>query len=148
MSVALICIPNVTHSYPPSLPHLLPRPLPSSIPSRCITRSNPAAWETMTSAKSRILDIVRTPEGILASGVRLAAIKFAQRAVILQSRGTSSNAPADPRRRQQQAASADPSDASLVLCPTNHPFISAPKLEQEGARMAEFLLGMLFQVSG
>ncbi|KAL1715067.1 Symplekin tight junction protein C terminal-domain-containing protein [Schizophyllum commune] len=111
----------------------------------CITRSNPAAWETMTSAKSRILDIVRTPEGILPSGVRLAAIKFAQRAVILQSRGTSSNAPADPRRRQQQAASADPSDASLVLCPTNHPFISAPKLEQEGARMAEFLLGMLFQ---
>ncbi|KAI4517175.1 hypothetical protein K525DRAFT_281044 [Schizophyllum commune Loenen D] len=111
----------------------------------CITRSNPAAWETMTSAKSRILDIVRTPEGILPSGVRLAAIKFAQRTVILQSRGTSSNAPADPRRRQQQAASADPSDASLVLCPTNHPFISAPKLEQEGARMAEFLLGMLFQ---
>ncbi|KAL1753853.1 Symplekin tight junction protein C terminal-domain-containing protein [Schizophyllum commune] len=111
----------------------------------CITRSNPAAWETMTSAKSRILDIVRTPEGILPSGVRLAAIKFAQRAVILQSRGTSSNAPADPRRRQQQAASADPSDASLVLCPTNHPFISPPKLEQEGARMAEFLLGMLFQ---
>ncbi|KAI5894765.1 uncharacterized protein SCHCODRAFT_02617748 [Schizophyllum commune H4-8] len=111
----------------------------------CITRSNPAAWETMTSAKSRILDIVRTPEGILPSGVRLAAIKFAQRAVILQSRGTSSNAPADPRRRQQQAASADPSDASLVLCPTNHPFISPPKLEQEGARMAEFLLGMIFQ---
>ncbi|KAL1725321.1 Symplekin tight junction protein C terminal-domain-containing protein [Schizophyllum commune] len=111
----------------------------------CITRSNPAAWETMTSAKSRILDIVRTPEGILPLGVRLAAIKFAQRAVILQSRGTSSNAPADPRRRQQQAASADPSDASLVLCPTNHPFISVPKLEQEGARMAEFLLGMLFQ---
>ncbi|KAL1745870.1 Symplekin tight junction protein C terminal-domain-containing protein [Schizophyllum fasciatum] len=111
----------------------------------CITRSNPAAWDTMTSAKVRILDIVRTPEGILPAGVRLAALKFAQRAVVVQSRGTGSNVPADPRRRQQQAASTDPNDASLALCPTNHPFISGPKLEQEGARMSEFLLGQIFK---
>ncbi|TRM60720.1 Symplekin tight junction protein C terminal-domain-containing protein [Schizophyllum amplum] len=111
----------------------------------CISRSNPAAWETMTSAKSRILDIVRTPEGILPTAVRLAAIKFAQRAVVIQSRATANSAPADPRRRQQQAAASDPNDASLALCPTNHPFMSPPKLEQEGARMSEFLLGQLFQ---
>ena len=57
---------------------------------RCVNRNNPASWTTLSSSKARILEFVWAPN--INHGVRLSAMKFAQRVILVQTRGIS-----DPR---------------------------------------------------
>lgn len=59
---------------------------------RCSNRNYRQQWDTLAAAKTRILEFVWSPH--LNLGVKLAAIKFAQRVVLVQTRGIS-----DPRVR-------------------------------------------------
>jgi hypothetical protein len=59
---------------------------------RCTNHSNPAAWNTLSTCKARIIEFVWAPT--TSNGVRLSSIKFVQRVVLLQTRGIS-----DPRVR-------------------------------------------------
>lgn len=57
---------------------------------RCINRSNPTPWHTLTACKNRIIDMVWST-GVNA-GVKLSAMKFVQRVILVQTRGVQ-----DPR---------------------------------------------------
>lgn len=59
-------------------------------PFRCTNRSNPLPWHTLTTCKTRILEFLWS--NTTNAGVKLAAMKFAQRVVLVQIRGVS-----DPR---------------------------------------------------
>lgn len=58
----------------------------------CSNRSLPQSWETLSKAKAQILDFVTSPH--TSTGVKLAALKFMQRVILVQTRGVS-----DPRVR-------------------------------------------------
>ncbi|KAJ6493673.1 Symplekin tight junction protein C terminal-domain-containing protein [Mycena vitilis] len=96
----------------------------------CTNHSNPAAWNTLSHCKARILDFVWAPA--TNSGVRLSSIKFLQRVILLQTRGIS-----DPRLQNKN-------DPNVSLCPANHPFISGPKLEAEGQKLLEAVIALLY----
>ncbi|KAJ7890667.1 Symplekin tight junction protein C terminal-domain-containing protein [Mycena olivaceomarginata] len=81
----------------------------------CTNHSNPAAWNTLSTCKARIIEFVWAPT--TSNGVRLSSIKFVQRVVLLQTRGIS-----DPRLQNKN-------DPNISSCPANHPFISAQLLE-------------------
>ncbi|KAF9499581.1 hypothetical protein BDN71DRAFT_1441725 [Pleurotus eryngii] len=87
----------------------------------CTTRSNPAAWETLTRCKVRILEFLWSPKP--TAGMRLSAMKFMQRVILVQTRGVS-----DPRLQNKN-------DPNISFCPADHPFLSVPTLEQEGQRL-------------
>ncbi|KAF4593990.1 hypothetical protein EYR40_008788 [Pleurotus pulmonarius] len=89
----------------------------------CTTRSNPAAWETLTRCKLRILEFIWSPGA--TAGIRLSAMKFMQRVILVQTRGVS-----DPRLQNKN-------DPNISFCPADHPFLSVPTLEQEGQRLYE-----------
>lgn len=57
---------------------------------RCTNHSNPAAWNTLSACKARILDFVWAPT--TTNGIRFSSIKFLQRVILVQTRGIS-----DPR---------------------------------------------------
>ena len=57
---------------------------------RCVNRNNPTSWTTLSSSKARILEFVWAPN--INHGVKLSAMKFAQRVILVQTRGIS-----DPR---------------------------------------------------
>jgi hypothetical protein len=65
-------------------------PLAHVPPERCTNRNSRAQWDTLTFCKSRILEFVWTSE--VNVGVKLSAIKFLQRVILVQTRGVS-----DPR---------------------------------------------------
>ncbi|KDR80507.1 hypothetical protein GALMADRAFT_264472 [Galerina marginata CBS 339.88] len=96
----------------------------------CSNRSNPAAWNTLSTAKARIIDLVWAPN--VNAGVRLSAMKFVQRVILVQVRGVS-----DPRLQNKN-------DPNISFCPIDHPFISVPKLEAEGQKLLETLATILF----
>ena len=57
---------------------------------RCTNRSNPAAWNTLSNCKARILDMVWSSTA--SAGVKFSAVKFLQRVILVQTRSVS-----DPR---------------------------------------------------
>ncbi|KAJ7281804.1 Symplekin tight junction protein C terminal-domain-containing protein [Mycena rebaudengoi] len=96
----------------------------------CTNHSNPAAWNTLSSCKARILEFVWSP--VASNGVRFSAMKFLQRVILLQTRGIS-----DPRLQNKN-------DPNISFCPADHPFISIPKLEAEGQKLLEAVVSILY----
>ncbi|KAJ7066730.1 Symplekin tight junction protein C terminal-domain-containing protein [Mycena amicta] len=97
----------------------------------CTNHSNPAAWSTLTTCKNRIISLAWA-SGTNA-GVRLTAIKFVQRVILLQTRGIS-----DPRLQNKH-------DPSIAFCSADHPFISATSLEAEGQQLLEAVFLLLYK---
>ncbi|CDO73286.1 hypothetical protein BN946_scf185008.g48 [Trametes cinnabarina] len=98
--------------------------------SSCVNRNNRRPWDVLSQAKARILEFVWTPH--VNNGVRLAAVKFMQRVILVQTRGVS-----DPRLQNKD-------DPNLSMCPTDHPFISVQALEAEGIKLLEGVVRLLF----
>lgn len=115
VKVAIQCLATV---YPLVFRHL------------CTNRSNPAAWNTLSAAKSRIIDLLWASN--INVGIRLSAMKFAQRVILVQTRGVS-----DPRLQNKN-------DPNISFCPVDHPFIPVSKLEAEGQKLLEALAGLLY----
>jgi Symplekin/PTA1 N-terminal len=57
---------------------------------RCTNRNQRSAWDTLVQCKTRILELVWSPT--VSIGVKLSAVKFMQRVILVQTRGVS-----DPR---------------------------------------------------
>lgn len=57
---------------------------------RCTNRTNHTAWNTLSTCKNRIIEFVWSPT--VSVGVKLSAMKFVQRVILVQTRGIS-----DPR---------------------------------------------------
>ena len=116
---------------------------------RCSNRNFRQQWEVLAGAKARILEFVWSPQ--INVGVKLAAIKFLQRVVLVQTRGIS-----DPRvslstsallvlicstnRLQLQSRN----DPNLSMCPADHPFIPVQALEDEGKQLLDYITSVLF----
>ncbi|CAE6402237.1 unnamed protein product [Rhizoctonia solani] len=96
----------------------------------CTNRSSRQQWDTISAAKSRILAMVEDTS--LALGIRLSAIKFMQRAILVQTRGVN-----DPRLQNK-------ADPNLTMCPTDHPFVSAQALETEGGELLKKCVMILY----
>ncbi|KAJ7115848.1 Symplekin tight junction protein C terminal-domain-containing protein [Mycena epipterygia] len=96
----------------------------------CTNHSNPAAWNTLSACKTRILDFVWAPT--TTNGVRFSSIKFLQRVILVQTRGIS-----DPRLQNKN-------DPNISFCPADHPFISVPQLEAEGQKLLEAVIALLY----
>ncbi|KAF8909398.1 Symplekin tight junction protein C terminal-domain-containing protein [Gymnopilus junonius] len=96
----------------------------------CTNRSNPGSWNTLSAAKTRIIELVWAPN--VNAGVRFCAVKFVQRVVLVQVRGVS-----DPRLQNKN-------DPNISFCPVDHPFIPVAKLEAEGQKLLEALATMLY----
>ncbi|KIY64034.1 hypothetical protein CYLTODRAFT_402460 [Cylindrobasidium torrendii FP15055 ss-10] len=92
----------------------------------CQNRSNVAAWQTLLRCKTRILALVETPG--TRNGLRAVAVKFAQRVILVQTRGI-----ADPRLQNKN-------DPNLSILPLDHPFLHANQLQQEGERLMHSLM--------
>lgn len=73
---------HVSHPFVPNTTHLTPH--------RCTNRTHRQEWDILCQARSRILDFVASPT--VNNGVKLSAVKFMQRVILLQTRGVS-----DPR---------------------------------------------------
>ncbi|OSD03106.1 hypothetical protein PYCCODRAFT_296574 [Trametes coccinea BRFM310] len=99
--------------------------------SSCVNRNNRRPWDILSQVKARILGFVWEPH--VNNGVRLAAVKFMQRVILVQTRGIS-----DPRLQNKD-------DPNLAMCPTDHPFISVQALEAEGVKLLEGVVRLLFQ---
>ncbi|KAF8518981.1 Symplekin tight junction protein C terminal-domain-containing protein [Hysterangium stoloniferum] len=96
----------------------------------CSNRSLRQQWETLSKAKSQILDLTWNEH--TATGIRLVAQKFTQRVILVQTRGFS-----DPRLQNK-------ADPNLALCPSDHPFISASQLEMESTKLLERVIALFF----
>ncbi|KAJ7760455.1 Symplekin tight junction protein C terminal-domain-containing protein [Mycena metata] len=96
----------------------------------CANHTNPAAWNTLSTCKARILDFVWAPT--TTNGVRFSSMKFLQRAILVQTRGIS-----DPRLQNKN-------DPNIAFCPAGHPFISALQLEAEGQKLLEAVVALLY----
>ncbi|KAI0050978.1 hypothetical protein FA95DRAFT_1555019 [Auriscalpium vulgare] len=96
----------------------------------CTNRNARQLWDTLAQAKNRILELVWAPN--VNTGVRLAAIKFLQRVLLVQTRGV-----ADPRLQRDN-------DPNLAMVPGDHPFIPTVTLEQEGIKLMEGLIRLLY----
>ena len=57
---------------------------------RCTNRNNHASWNTLVACKTRIIEFLWSPTA--AVGIKICAIKFVHRVILLQTRGVS-----DPR---------------------------------------------------
>ncbi|KAJ4494142.1 Symplekin tight junction protein C terminal-domain-containing protein [Lentinula lateritia] len=99
--------------------------------SLCANRNNPAAWNLLSSCKSKILGFVGLPGVNL--GVKISALKFMQRIILVQvPQGVS-----DPRLQNKN-------DPNLSFCPANHPFISVTQLEAEGQLLLKTVIEILY----
>lgn len=87
----------------------------------CTNRTLRPMWETLAGCKSKILEMVWSPT--TTSGIKLVALKFMQRVILVQTRGVS-----DPRLQK-------PSDPNLSFCPADHPLINVAQLEAEGQKL-------------
>ncbi|KAF8892079.1 Symplekin tight junction protein C terminal-domain-containing protein [Infundibulicybe gibba] len=96
----------------------------------CTNRNDPATWNTLSACKSRIIEFVWSPQ--IPTGMRLSAMKFLQRVILVQTRGIS-----DPRLQNKN-------DPHLAFCPADHPFISVAKLEAEGQKLLEGVISTLY----
>ncbi|CAL3966337.1 unnamed protein product [Diplocarpon coronariae] len=89
-----------------------------------------ATWERMLAIKSRILRIWDTA----IPGVRICCIKFAQRVVLVQTKGPD----ADPRRGESFTV-------SLSMVPPNHPLIPPKNLEAEASGLLDRMLAVFHE---
>ncbi|EKD12595.1 mRNA cleavage and polyadenylation specificity factor complex subunit [Drepanopeziza brunnea f. sp. 'multigermtubi' MB_m1] len=89
-------------------------------------------WERMTAIKSRILRMWDTA----IPGVRICCIKFAQKVVLVQTKGPD----ADPRR-------GTPLEVSLSMVPSNHPLIPPKNLEAEASGLLDRMLAVFHENS-
>ncbi|KIK99799.1 hypothetical protein PAXRUDRAFT_822333 [Paxillus rubicundulus Ve08.2h10] len=96
----------------------------------CTNRTHRQQWDTLCQCKTRILEFVVLPTA--NNGVKLSAVKFMQRVILLQTRGVS-----DPRLQNKN----DPGIASI---PADHPFMSAAALEAEGMKLLENVITILY----
>ncbi|CAE6464998.1 unnamed protein product, partial [Rhizoctonia solani] len=96
----------------------------------CTNRSARQQWDTLLAAKARILAFV--DDTSLPLGIRLSAIKFMQRAILVQTRGVN-----DPRLQNK-------ADPNLSMCPSDHPFISVQALETEGGDLLKKCVMILY----
>ena len=143
----------------------------SSLHHRCSNRNYRQQWDVLNGAKGRILEILyaqHTP-----AGVRIAAIKFMQRVILVQTRGVT-----DPRVRPLVSAPGlrnrrftdecfhcdlmliqipfhpslsqlqNKNDPNLSLCPPDHPFIPVQVLEAEGMKLLEGIITLFAQGLG
>ncbi|KAH9995475.1 Symplekin tight junction protein C terminal-domain-containing protein [Russula vinacea] len=85
----------------------------------CTNKNERPHWDTLTRAKSRIIELMWAPD------VRLAVI-------LVQSRGV-----ADPRLQNKN-------DPNLSIVPGDHPFINAATLETEGVALLQRLITDLY----
>jgi symplekin len=137
---------------------------------RCSNRNYRQQWDVLNSAKSRILEILYAQHTL--AGVRIAAIKFMQKVILVQTRGAT-----DPRVRPPPSGTAgspvngfimiwyryEPSfhffsfplsqlqnknDPNLSLCPPDHPFIPVQALEAEGMKLLEGIITLFAQGMG
>lgn len=113
-------------------------------PSRCTNRDDTDVWNKAAAIKSKVLGLWDTAP----TGVRVACTKFAQRVVLVQSRGTTDPRVSAPARWPQSelispAQLIDRSDTSLALVPTNHPLLSLPALDAESQGLLDRLLSIL-----
>ncbi|CAE6382445.1 unnamed protein product [Rhizoctonia solani] len=99
----------------------------------CTNRSARQQWDTISAAKTHIIAMV--DDTSLALGIRLSAIKFMQRAILVQTRGVN-----DPRLQNK-------ADPNLSMCPTDHPFVSAQALETEGGELLKKCVMILYTSS-
>ncbi|KAF8631924.1 hypothetical protein AX15_002177 [Amanita polypyramis BW_CC] len=96
----------------------------------CTNRSNPSAWNILSSCKARILEFVWSNS--IAAGIRLSAVKFLQKTILVQTRGVS-----DPRLQNKN-------DPNISFCPADHPFINVTELETEGRKLLDGVMGLLY----
>ncbi|THH18059.1 hypothetical protein EW146_g2859 [Bondarzewia mesenterica] len=96
----------------------------------CSNRSNRQQWDILTRAKMRILDFVWAPA--VSAGIRLSAVKFMQRVILVQTRGI-----ADPRLQNKN-------DPNLSMCPADHPFVPVAQLEAEAGKLIEGIVTILY----
>ncbi|CAE7219618.1 unnamed protein product [Rhizoctonia solani] len=113
--------------------HCLAASYPLLFRSLCTNRSARQQWDTLSNAKSRILAFV--DDASLPLGIRLSAIKFMQRAILVQTRGVN-----DPRLQNK-------ADPNLSMCPSDHPFISGQALETEGQELLKKAVMILYTSS-
>ena len=115
---------------------------------RCTNRQLRPMWETLSSCKTRILELVWSQTA--KTGVKLAALKFMQRVILVQTRGVS-----DPRVSTSLFIShyltdtvelqlQKQSDPNLSFCPVDHPFISVSTLEAEGAELIKGVVTIFY----
>ncbi|KAI1796643.1 Symplekin tight junction protein C terminal-domain-containing protein [Ganoderma leucocontextum] len=98
--------------------------------SLSVNRNNRKPWDILSQAKARILEFVWVPQ--INTGLRVAAIKFMQRVVLVQTRGIN-----DPRLQNKD-------DPNLNMVPSDHPFMSVQVLEQEGLKLLEGVITTLY----
>ncbi|KAG6891200.1 hypothetical protein C0995_008452 [Termitomyces sp. Mi166 len=96
----------------------------------CTSRNGQTAWNTLTTAKNRIIELVWAPTS--NTGVKLAAIKFVQKVILVQTRGVS-----DPRLQNKN-------DPNLASCPADHPFINVAQLDSEGKKLLEAVFNTFY----
>jgi symplekin len=113
-------------------------------------------WDTLVQCKTRILELLWSPT--VSVGVKLSAVKFLQRVILVQTRGVS-----DPRVVFRSLSSIthltfdlqytlnlgnlqlqNKNDPNISFCPADHPFMSVPALEAEGKQMLEASLSLLY----
>ncbi|TDL24074.1 hypothetical protein BD410DRAFT_767966 [Rickenella mellea] len=96
----------------------------------CTNRQQRQLWDLLIQGKAKILEFVWAPN--VSNGVKLAAVKFMQRVILVQTRGVS-----DPRLQNKN-------DPNLSFCPADHPFIPVGALEAEGTRLLEGVITILY----
>ncbi|KAF8329522.1 Symplekin tight junction protein C terminal-domain-containing protein [Cantharellus anzutake] len=100
----------------------------------CINRANRQPWDVLSIAKGRIVEFLESSPPAPV-GVRLAALKFAQRVILVQTRGVS-----DPRLQNK-------ADPNVSLIPSDHLFINATALEAEGTQLLTLVTTILYSSS-
>ncbi|KZT65655.1 hypothetical protein DAEQUDRAFT_696939 [Daedalea quercina L-15889] len=96
----------------------------------CTNRNARDLWLALSQAKARILEFVWAPN--VNHGIEFAAIKFMQRAILVQTRGIS-----DPRLQKQN-------DPNLAMLPSDHSFMSVTSLEAEGVELLKGIFTILY----
>ncbi|KAI0072686.1 hypothetical protein K474DRAFT_1604648 [Panus rudis PR-1116 ss-1] len=96
----------------------------------CTNKHMRYQWDMLSQAKARILDSIDSPHTTL--GIKLAAVKFMQKAILVQTKGAS-----DPRLQNKN-------DPNIAMCPADHPFIPVAALETEGLKLLERVIMMLY----
>ncbi|TIA74606.1 hypothetical protein E3P91_00844 [Wallemia ichthyophaga] len=92
-----------------------------------VNQGQPQGWNKLQSVKSAIFALVEQKHAPLS--LRLSAIKFAQRSIVVQSR---------PQGRTSSR------DVNVSLIAGNHPFIDTRALESENTRTLHSLLTLIF----
>ncbi|CDZ97637.1 mRNA cleavage and polyadenylation factor II complex, subunit PTA1 [Phaffia rhodozyma] len=119
---------------------------PLLFPYMCNNKTNIHLWNTLTTSRIKITEWATygqfssdggnqpIPLPPMTKGIRIQAIKFLQRVVLVQSRITGT----DPRLNNSRL------DPNIAMVPPDHPFIQVRDLEQEGVKLIEFILTTMY----